>query len=119
MSKFGLIQITRQRVRPAMSVVTTEKCPTCQGTGKVTSSLLIIDEIEKHVEYLLHKAKHNKLSLITNPYLVAYIKAGFPSLRMRWFSKYKKWVNVSADSNCGMLEYHFQDAKGDNIDIDK
>jgi ribonuclease G len=119
MSKFGLIQITRQRVRPAMSVVTTESCPTCQGTGKVTSSLLIIDEIEKHVDYLLNKAKHNKLSLTTNPYLVAYIKSGFPSLRMRWFSKYKKWINISADSNCGMLEYHFHDAKGEAIDIDK
>jgi ribonuclease G len=35
LTKFGLMQITRQRVRPAMEINTSEKCPTCNGTGKL------------------------------------------------------------------------------------
>ncbi|PCJ65518.1 MAG: ribonuclease E/G [Bacteroidetes bacterium] len=119
MSKFGLIQITRQRVRPEMSIKTAESCPTCNGTGSVTSSVMIIDDIERHLDYLLTTAKHKKLSIITNPYLAAYMTGGLPSLRMRWFSRYKKWIKVKPDVKYGMLDYSFFDALEEPINIDK
>ena len=119
MSKFGLIQITRQRVRPEMSIKTSEKCPTCSGTGNITSSVMIIDDIEHHLEYLFEIAKHTKLTIVTNPYLAAYMKQGVLSRRMRWFSKYKKWVNINGDIKQGMLDYSFLDHNNDPIDIDK
>ncbi len=117
MSKFGLIQITRQRVRPEMSIKTAEKCPTCKGTGSVMSSSLIFDDIEKHLDHLLMSAKHSKLTLITNPYLAAYASHGFPSKRMSWFMKYKKWVKVKSDISHGMLDYSFADEHNETIDI--
>jgi len=119
MSKFGLIQITRQRVRPEMSIKTSEGCPTCNGTGTVTSSVALGDDLEKHLDYLLTSAKHKKVTVITNPYLAAYVTHGFTSLRMKWFFKYKKWVNVKSDIKQGMLDYSFLDANNELIDIDK
>lgn len=119
MSKFGLIQITRQRVRPEMSIKTAEGCPTCNGTGLVTSSVSLGDDMEKHLDYLLTNAKHSKVSIVTNPYLAAYAREGFPSRQMNWFMKYKKWISVKSDVKMGMLNYAFQDANGEHIDIEK
>lgn len=119
MSKFGLVQITRQRVRPEMAVSTAEDCPTCRGTGVVTSTALIEDEIESHLEYLITKAKHKNLSLVSNPYIIAYLKDGVPSVRQKWFFKYKQWIKLKQDMNCNMLEFHFLDSKDDPIDLEK
>ena len=46
LSRFGLMQITRQRARPEVKIDTTEVCPTCQGSGKINASVLIIEDIE-------------------------------------------------------------------------
>ena len=78
MSKFGLIQITRQRVRPEMSIKTSEKCPTCSGTGSIVSSVMIIDNIEKHLDHLFATAPFKQITIITNPYLAAYLLKGVP-----------------------------------------
>lgn len=119
MSKFGLIQITRQRVRPEMSIKTAERCPGCNGTGSVISSVTLGDDMEQDLDHLFTKAKHNKITLTTNPYLAAYAKEGFPSRQMKWFSKYKSWVKVNVDIKMGMLDYNFTDAHGELIDLDR
>jgi ribonuclease G len=119
MSKFGLIQITRQRVRPEMSIKTAEKCPTCLGTGSITSSVMIIDDIEQHVEHLLTVAKQKSITILTNPYLAAYLKQGMISKRLNWLFKYKTWVKIKADIKQGMLDYSFFDAQDEVIDIAK
>jgi ribonuclease G len=106
-SKFGLIQITRQRVRPEMVIETLEKCPACSGTGEVQSSLLISDEIENNLRYILNELNEKSVQLWANPYLAAYITGGFPSIRMKWFMQYKTWIPVKAISSYHFLEYHF------------
>ncbi|MBR9860925.1 Rne/Rng family ribonuclease [bacterium] len=119
MSKFGLVEITRQRVRPEMNITTSEVCPTCNGTGTVASSSLIVDEIENHLDYLILTAKHKNITLISNPYIIAYLKDGIPSMRQRWFLRYKVWVKLRQDTNCSMLEYHFMDRNTELIDLEK
>lgn len=118
-SKFGLVQITRQRVRPEMTIATAETCATCGGTGKVQSSVMILDDIDKHLDYLLLSSKQSSLTILTNPYLAAYITQGFPSKRTKWYMKYKKWVKVKSDFSYGMLDYSFLDQYNEKIDIDK
>ena len=118
MSKFGLIQITRQRVRPEMSIKTAEKCPTCSGTGSIVSSVMIVDNIEKHLDHLFATAPYKQITIVTNPYLAAYLLKGVPSMRMKWYFKYKKWVNVKSDIKYGMLAYSFFDKNNELIDID-
>jgi ribonuclease G len=119
MSKFGLVEITRQRVRPEMNISTAEVCPTCNGTGTVASSSLIVDEIETHLDYLILTAKHKAITLVSNPYIIAFLKDGIPSLRQKWFLRFKLWVKLKADPDFNMLEYHFLDRNSEHIDIEK
>ena len=117
LSKFGLMQITRQRVRPELNIATGEKCPTCDGTGKITASVIISDEVEKTVEYLLGKQNEKSLTLLLHPYLYAYFNSGMLSKRVKWFMKYFKWVKLVEDSSLALTEYHFINSAGEEIEV--
>jgi len=115
LSKFGLMQITRQRVKPEINIATDEECPSCGGTGKIGPSILIMDEIEKNLNHVITKSNQKKITLFVHPYLEAYIRQGFPSKRMKWFQKYRQWVNVDSSDNVAISEYHFYDKNGEEI----
>lgn len=116
-SKFGLVQITRQRVRPEMNIETHEKCPTCGGTGEVQASVLLIDQIENNLRYILKEQNEPSVTLCVHPYIEAYLTKGFPSMRMKWSWHYKKWIKVKAVSSYQFLEYHFLNSSGDEIKL--
>ena len=105
--KFGLVQITRQRVRPELNVDNSEKCPVCDGTGEIKPNILFVDDLENNLRYLLLEQNEKKLSIVLNPYLFAYLTKGLNSHQMQWFFKYKKWVRLKSDTSYHMLEYHF------------
>ena len=107
LTKFGLMQITRQRVRPEMNVITAENCPTCGGTGKITASIAISDIIEHHLEHILQNQNEKKPTIIMHPFLFAYFTKGFPSIRMKWYFKYKTWVNLITDTSFGITDFKF------------
>lgn len=113
-SKFGLMQITRQRMKPEMNINTQEICPTCNGTGKISSTLILEDEIAKNLNYLLNHG-HKKLSMSVHPMMEAYLKKGFPSRRMKWWLEHKKWVAVKGNTNYHLTEYHFFDEHGEEV----
>src|SRR5699024_5040574 len=115
-SRFGLMQITRQRVRPELDISTTELCPTCHGTGKITSSLLITDELESKIKYLL-KNNYKKLRLHVNPVLYAYLKKGVYDKQWKWFLSLGQWIHLKSDSSCHLIQYRFFDANGEEIKI--
>lgn len=117
LSKFGLMQITRQRVRPELNIVTREVCPTCHGTGAIQPSILISDVIESNLEYLLVKQNEQKISVAVHPYLYAYFTAGLISTRIRWFFKYKSWIKLLKDSSLAINEFKFYNKEGDEIEI--
>ena len=117
LTKFGLMQITRQRVRPELNIVTKEICPTCGGTGKITPSILVADQVERDVDYLLSKQNEKDLTIALHPYLYAYFTNGFISKRMNWFFKYKKWIRLEVDSSLGMVDYHFYNRAGEQIEL--
>lgn len=115
LSKFGLMQITRQRTRPATKIDTSEVCPVCQGTGKSNASILVIDNIERDLNYIFNSRPMPKLHLKTNPFVHSYITEGWPSLRMKWWWKYKSWVRVTTEFNYHLFEYKFFDSSDDEI----
>jgi ribonuclease G len=117
LSKFGLMQITRERVRPQMNIITKETCPTCNGTGKITASILTSDLIEKNIEHLLVKQNEKDLVLALHPYLHAFFTRGFISQRMRWYMKYKRWVNIVIDTSLAVTEYKFLNKEGEEIQL--
>src|SRR5690606_474052 len=94
LSKFGLMQITRQRVRPEMEIATSEECPTCFGKGKIKSSILFTDTLEGKIDYLVHKLKVKKFSLHIHPYVAAYVQQGLFSLKYKWRKKFNVGLKV-------------------------
>lgn len=117
-SKFGLIQITRQRVRPEMNIVTVEKCPTCGGSGEVQASIVITDQIENNLRYILKEQNEPGVTLCVHPFLEAYITKGWwNSLRRKWGRKFGKTVNVRAVSSYQFLEYRFLNKNEDEIKV--
>lgn len=116
-SKFGLIQITRQRVRPELVIETLEKCPSCGGTGEIQPSILVTDEIENNLRYILTEQNQKGIRLTLSPILEAFIKRGFPSLQMRWFLKYKTWIPVKGIPSYHFLEYHFMNRQDEEIKL--
>lgn len=117
LSKYGLLQITRQRVRPEMSIITDEKCPVCLGKGEVGPTVLFTDEIEKRLEEIVEKVKTRKLVLKVHPFVGAYLKQGFISLASRWKGKYRVRLKVVSIPSYHMLEYHFFDSYDNEIDL--
>jgi ribonuclease G len=117
LTKFGLMQITRQRVRPEVNITTGEMCPTCGGTGKITASILVADLIESNLDYMLSKQNEKDISIVLHPYLYAYFVQGFPSRRVKWFMKYKRWVKIIKDTSLGITEFHFRNQMGEDIEI--
>ena len=111
-SKFGLIQITRQRVRPEVNIKTEEVDPN-NSNGKIEAPILIIDKIKTDLESIVQN--HNKIILNVHPFVAAYLTKGFPSLRLKWIFEYKKWIKVIPRDAYKYLEYHFFDNKGNEI----
>jgi ribonuclease G len=117
LSKFGLMQITRERVRPQMNITTKEVCPTCNGTGKITASILVTDQIEQHIQHLFEKQNEGHLVLALHPFLYAYYTTGIISKRIKMYFKYKRWVEMVKDSSLGITEFHFLNKDGEEIDL--
>ena len=116
-SKFGIMQITRQRMKPEMNINTSEICPSCNGSGKISSTLILEDEIEKNLSYLIMQ-KHKGLTVELHPILYAYMTKGF------WFSKLYKWrrkynqkIKLKTNSNYHLTEFHFFDDSDEEIKL--
>ncbi|MBR2648475.1 MAG: Rne/Rng family ribonuclease [Sediminibacterium sp.] len=106
-SKFGLLQITRQRMRPEVSINTSESCPVCNGTGKISSTLLLEDEIEKRLLYLTTHA-HKNLTLMVHPIVYSHLTKGlFSSIVKRWKKRFKTKITVKQNTNYHLIEFRF------------
>ena len=117
LSKFGLMQITRQRVRPAMDVNVEETCPTCFGTGKIRSSVLFTDQLERKINYLVKKIGVKKFYLHVHPYVAAYINQGVLSLKLKWQMKYGFGVHIIPSQKMAFLQYEFYNENKEFIDM--
>ena len=117
LSKFGLMQITRQRVRPAIDVNVEESCPTCFGTGKIKSSILFTDQLERKIDKLVNKIGVRKFYLHVHPYVAAFINQGFMSLKRKWQMKYGLGVHIIPSQKMAFLQYEVYDSKKQFIDM--
>lgn len=115
LSKFGLMQITRQRVRPEVKINTAEVCPACNGTGKINPSILLTDDIQRDLEFILNSRPNSKIQLKVHPYIFAFLKHGWPSIQMRWWLKYYKWIKIAESTDFQFNEYKFYDGNNDEI----
>jgi ribonuclease G len=112
-SKFGLVQITRQRVRPEVNIKTREEDPNNEN-GEIEAPILIIDKIASDLERVLKS--HKNVVLNVHPFVAAYLSKGFLSMRSKWFLEHKKWIKIIPRDAYTFLEYHFFDKKGNEIE---
>lgn len=117
LSKFGLMQITRQRVRPVLDIVTTEECPSCFGTGHVQPSLLFTDTLREKLEYLVTELQQSGFIMYVHPFVDAYIKKGLLSLYRRWRMELGRKFRIMPDQSLAYLQYKVVDAEGNEIDL--
>lgn len=117
LSKFGLMQITRQRVRPVTSVDTLDVCPVCHGTGKAEAAVLVIDKIENMIAGVAIDKDCKQFTLKLHPFIASYIKRGLFSLRLKWMFKYKCWISITEIPSYYIYEYHIYDKKGNIVEL--
>lgn len=117
LSKFGLMQITRQRVRPALDIVTAESCPSCHGKGEVQPSLLFTDVLKDKIDYLFHSLKVKQFTMYVHPFVDAYLKKGIISEYSRWRMEYGFKFKIVADQSLAYLEYKVFDKDKNEIDL--
>ncbi|MEI6175052.1 MAG: Rne/Rng family ribonuclease [Bacteroidota bacterium] len=114
-SKFGLVQITRQRVRPEMNVQILEKCPACDGTGKIRPTILLTDDIENNLGYLIREQNEKNLTLVVHPYVYAFLTHGWFNFKWKWWRKLGQWIKMKPQNASHFLEYHILNKNGDEI----
>lgn len=117
LSKFGLMQITRQRVRPAMDVNVEETCPTCFGKGTIKSSYLFTDTLENKIDYIVNNLGISKFKLYVHPYVAAYIMQGFLSIYRKWQLKYGFGFKIIPSQQLAFLQYQFKDKQNNDINM--
>ena len=113
-TKFGLIQITRQRVRPEMNIKTREENPNNGDTTEVEAPIVLVNKMTDELKNLIKK-DYKKITLNTHPFIAAFLTKGFPSVRTKWFMEHKKWVTIQPRDAYTYLEYHFVDKDDSKI----
>ena len=115
LTKFGLMQITRQRIRPVTEIDTTEQCPVCHGTGKIASTVVIDEQVERKLAFYVEKGQ-KELTLKVSPILGAYLTRGFNSFLRRWRKKYRCRLRLEEQADFSILQNEFFDSKGEKLD---
>lgn len=115
LSKFGLLQITRQRVRPEMNIDVMEKCPVCGDKEIITPTILFIDELENYLSSIVMEQKQKNVTLHVHPYIAAYVNEGFKSIRRRWKKMLKCKITIEPINSYGLLEYRFMNDKNEEL----
>ena len=100
-----------------MNIETVEKCPVCDGSGEIKASIVLIDDIENNIKYLLHQQNEKYLKMCIHPYIYAYLTKGLFSIRLRWFFKFRKKIRIIPMSSYHFLEYHFFNKDDDEIKL--
>ena len=115
LTKFGLMQITRQRVRPVAVQEVKDVCPTCRGTGKIEPTVLLDKKIENQISLLTVDRGHRYLKLVVSPYVAAFLHKGLWSLRWQWMLRYKAWIRIVADQSVGIVDVKYRDRKNHDL----
>jgi ribonuclease G len=117
LSKFGIMQITRQRVRPAMEINTSEKCPSCNGTGKISPSLLFTENIENQLAFFANEKKLKNVILEVHPFIEAFLTKGLVSRAKKWSRKYGCRLNVRIAPDLAVTQARWLDDSNQKIDV--
>lgn len=115
LTKFGLMQITRQRVRPVAVEEVKDVCPTCNGSGKIEPTVLLDKKIENQISFLTQDRGCKYINLRVSPYVAAFLNRGLISLRRRWAWRYNTKIEITSDQSVGIVDIHYCDKRGNSL----
>lgn len=115
LSKFGLMQITRQREKQEMTIDTTEICPCCGGNGKINPTILLVDQIEAKLDFIMKTRPAKEPILVAHPFVVSFLNKGLFGYSWKWYWKYQRRVKIREDQDLGLIEFKFFDGPEDEI----
>ncbi|MCQ2269628.1 MAG: Rne/Rng family ribonuclease [Bacteroidales bacterium] len=115
LNKFGLLEITRQRVKEATIIETTEQCPACHGTGKIKPAILLQEELENTLEFLMEKQGEQNITIGVHPFVYAYLTKGLPSIQVKWFFRFKNWIHLKSNQSYYLTQFKFFNKDMDEI----
>jgi ribonuclease G len=115
-SRFGVVEITRERVKPVTQVQTTEKCPSCHGKGVVEASVLYTDQLENEVRVLGQEMGVKEFVMQVHPMVEAYLTKGWwNNLKKSWQKKYGVKIKLEASTSSELLQSKYFSTKGEEI----
>ena len=114
-SRFGLIEITRQRVRPQITIKTRESCPSCNGSGEIEAPIVFVEQLKDKLDMLAQKKSVKEITLVAHPFVIAYLKKGFPSFQFKWSLKNRIFLYLRENHSFSFLEHSFINSKGQRI----
>jgi ribonuclease G len=119
-SRFGVMEMTRQRVREVADVATQDACPSCNGSGKIQASILITDKIERSLQYLAEGEGRKTLNLVVHPMLEAYLLQGWwwQTIKRGWEKKFGLKLTVDSNSSMEIMEFHIFNSLGEEVTLD-
>lgn len=118
LSKFCLMQITRQRVRPVLNVEISEVCPTCNGSGTIKSSMNVLSDISNDIKYLSGEQNEKSLKMVVHPFVYAYITKGiFNKPYKKWEKEYGVKLKIESESDLALNQYTFFNSDGEKIEL--
>ncbi|MEM7173982.1 MAG: Rne/Rng family ribonuclease [Bacteroidota bacterium] len=117
LTEFGLLQVTRERTRPNPHLATKELCPTCRGTKKIQNALVISQQIEEQIHFLIKAKKSKHITLLLHPYLHSYFTKGIFSKQFKWFLRYHQWIKIMPEQSMPLVNYKFMNHKKELIAI--
>jgi ribonuclease G len=112
LTRLGLMQITRERVRSPLAIASNEVCSTCFGTGKMVDTLSIAHQISQQLKLLVTKRHIGNITIRLHPYLYAYFTHGLLSRKWQWMLAYRTFIKLEEDKNMPIVHYTFLDSKG-------
>jgi ribonuclease G len=115
-SRFGLMEITRERIKPAIELSISETCPVCKGSGEVRPTILITDEIEFSLNNIRNELKEKNVVLRVHPFMKSHLTHGFPSLRIQWILKFRMWITISASQSLNLIQYQILNKEGKDLE---
>ena len=116
LSRFGIMEITRERVKPAIEIETSETCPLCKGTGETTPAILITDEIESSLNNIKSELNEKFVNIRVHPFIKSHLIHGFPSLRLKWMLKFKMRIRITGSQSCHFIHYHILNKEGKDLE---
>jgi ribonuclease G len=111
MNDFGLVSLTRERVRPSLFVRYSEPCPRCEGLGRVPSRSMLVTKIERRLQQLKSETGERSFVLKVHPDVATFLSEGFNSRSRQFMMKYLVVVKLVEDSGLREEDFGLHTAK--------